>query len=365
MIGLCGRFVVARRRTEEGFMHTRRFRVLVSTLFVSLLLGPAVVAAQEATPASDLTANKALVAQVYESFTAGNLDTLDAIVAPDIVDHFPLAPGQAPGWAGLKTTFAGLRVAFPDINCQAEELIAEGDRVTVLELCTGTQQGAFLGIPPTNRPVTVRSIDIWRVEGGQLVEYWNLVDVLDMLTQLGIVPAFGAAATPAAVATPDSMAVATAPMVATPMTADLEANKEVVRRFFAAFAAPDPTRLEEVLAPDLVHHSAPQGFPPGREGVQQIALAFEAGIPDYQITVEDQIAEGDFVASRATLTGTHTGPFLGIPPTGRPFSVPAIFVNRVVGGQIVDHWEVIDEFGILVQVGLLPAPSAPTGTPPS
>ena len=121
----------------------------------------------------------------------------------------------------------------------------------------------------------------------------------------------------------------------------------------------DLDALDAIVAPDLVNHAAPPGVPPTREGLAQLAQAFEAGIPAYRVAVEDQVAEGDLVATRATVSGTHTGPFLGIPATGRSFVVPAVFFDRVVGGRVVEHWEVIDQFGILVQLGLIPAPGAP------
>ncbi len=159
-------------------------------------------------------------------------------------------------------------------------------------------------------------------------------------------------------------ATTTATQVGTPAAStDFLANKEVVRQFIAAFAAPDPAILDQVLAPDLVNHAAPAGLPPTREGLVQLASAFEAGIPDYQGTIEEQVAEGDLVVTRATASGTLTGEFLGLPPTGRSFAVPAIFIDRVVDGRIVEHWEAFDLLALLTQVGLFPAPGATPGTP--
>ena len=345
-------------------MGLRRFaNPILSMLFVLTLLGPAGALAQGASPTADLEDNKAIVAQVYEAFTAGDLDALDAVVAPDVVDHFPLDPGQAPGWTGLKATFAGLRTAFPDVVCRAEEIAAEGDRVAVLELCSGTQQGDFLGIPPTNRAGTVRSIDVWRVEGGQLTEFWGFIDVLGLLTQLGVVPGAEAAATPPA-ATP--RAIATPDVPATPAdAADVEANKAVARRYLEAFDTGDPAILDEVLAPDFVYRSAGPGEPTDREGQKQVVAAFGTAFPDGQSTVEDLIAEGNTVVLRWTFTGTHQGDFFGIPPTGRSVTVRGIDWYHLEGGQITEIWDVIDEVGLLTQLGVLPGPAAtpPSGTP--
>jgi len=73
-------------------------------------------------------------------------------------------------------------------------------------------------------------------------------------------------------------------------------------------------------------------------------------------TIEDVIAEGDRVAVRWTNAGTNVGDFLGIPATGRSFSVPGIDIYRLEDGKLAEHWHVVDMYGQLIQLGLLPAP---------
>jgi len=72
--------------------------------------------------------------------------------------------------------------------------------------------------------------------------------------------------------------------------------------------------------------------------------------------IEDQIAEGDIVVSRLASTATHTGEFNGIPPTGKRITVSGIFVDRVVGGKIVERWGIFDQLGLMQQLGVIPAP---------
>lgn len=82
--------------------------------------------------------------------------------------------------------------------------------------------------------------------------------------------------------------------------------------------------------------------------------AFTTGFPDSRITIESCVAEGDTVASRWTLTGTHGGTFQGIPPTGRPILFKGIEFNRVVDGRFVEHWSMFDNVALLRQIGAIP-----------
>ncbi len=79
------------------------------------------------------------------------------------------------------------------------------------------------------------------------------------------------------------------------------------------------------------------------------------------MTIEDITAEGDKVWARLTARGTHRGPFMGLPPTGRPIEIDVIDICRFEGGQLVEHWGVPDRFGMLEQLGLLPGPRPTTG----
>jgi steroid delta-isomerase-like uncharacterized protein len=78
--------------------------------------------------------------------------------------------------------------------------------------------------------------------------------------------------------------------------------------------------------------------------------------PDLQITVEDQIAEGDKVATRWRGRGTHQGDFLGIPSTGRPMEIAGITIFRLADGKIVESWGNPDNLGMLVQLGVISLP---------
>ncbi|MER6260752.1 MULTISPECIES: ester cyclase [Streptomyces] len=121
-----------------------------------------------------------------EAVVAGDLDALDAIVAPDAVDHDP-APGQGPGPDGYKAMFGELRSAFPDLHVQVEHLMATDDELAFAYVITGTHLGPLMGRPPTGRKVSYRGMQISRFDGdGKLVERWGSSDELGMLRQLGL-----------------------------------------------------------------------------------------------------------------------------------------------------------------------------------
>jgi predicted ester cyclase len=100
--------------------------------------------------------------------------------------------------------------------------------------------------------------------------------------------------------------------------------------------------LDDYLAADYVNHQPVAGVPPGLPGLKQAMRGLRAAFADLQYTVEDLITEADRVAVRATMSGTHTGPFRGQPPTGRKFTVLALAVLRFEDGKVVERWGLHD-----------------------
>ena len=143
-----------------------------------------------------------------------------------------------------------------------------------------------------------------------------------------------------------------------------QSNKALVRRLVDEVQnRGNIAAVDEIAAPTFVNHSAPPGVPSDREGAKQVTLLFRQAFPDGSMTVEDMIAEGDAVATRKTFRGTHEGEFMGIPPTGRHVAIGLIDIVRVVDGRVVEHWNVVDNLGLLQQLGVLPPPGQTTGNP--
>ncbi len=131
-------------------------------------------------------------------------------------------------------------------------------------------------------------------------------------------------------------------------------NKALARTSFEAFNQRDLSAADEIFAPSYVLHNplAPLDLPRGPDGVRQQHAGYLAAFPDAQIAVEDLIAEGNRVAVRATVRGTHQGTFLGVAPTGRQVTLEAITIYRVEAGKIVEDWTLADIPGLLQQLGV-------------
>jgi steroid delta-isomerase-like uncharacterized protein len=114
--------------------------------------------------------------------------------------------------------------------------------------------------------------------------------------------------------------------------------------------------LDELVRPDYLEHDPLPGQSEGLQGIRDRFSMLIAAL-DPKFTVEDVIAEGDRVVVRWTNSGTHVGEFLGAPATGRSFSVPGIDIYRLEDGMLAEHWHVVDVYGHLIQLGLLPAPA--------
>jgi steroid delta-isomerase-like uncharacterized protein len=114
--------------------------------------------------------------------------------------------------------------------------------------------------------------------------------------------------------------------------------------------------LDEIMTPDYTNHVAPPELPRGPQGEKLFTQGFLAAFPDTRLMIEDAVAAGNRVAARVTFAGTHTGPFMGMPATGRSFAVPMIIYFGLRDGQISDNWTQVDMLGLLTQLGALPAP---------
>lgn len=137
-----------------------------------------------------------------------------------------------------------------------------------------------------------------------------------------------------------------------------EDNKTIFRRIPEEIInTGNLARADELIAADYTEHlPLPPGTPSGLAGFKAWWTMFRAAFPDLHYTVEDLIAEGDKVAGRVTVRGTHQGEFLGIPPTGKQATWTEIHIGRFAGGRLVEHWANIDQLGMLQQLGAIPAP---------
>ncbi len=129
---------------------------------------------------------------------------------------------------------------------------------------------------------------------------------------------------------------------------DLAANKAVVAAYMEQILNNGNFAVVDELFP-------PEGFVLNgrtfsREAISAVRLGIVAAFPDFRVTIEEQVAEGDLVVTRVTFTGTHEGEYRGIAPTGTRVRYTGIAMDRVVNGKVVEGWHEADDFGLLDQL---------------
>jgi steroid delta-isomerase-like uncharacterized protein len=140
----------------------------------------------------------------------------------------------------------------------------------------------------------------------------------------------------------------------------VEQSKAVVRRCFEELDRQSLDFLDELCTPGYRVHFPGTPEPMGSEASKPVWSQYFVAFPDLRHTVEDLFAEDDRVVLRMRIRGTHTGEFMGLPPTGRTIALSSINVLRCAGGKVAEQWIEYDALGMLQQLGAIPSPEQPT-----
>jgi predicted ester cyclase len=136
-----------------------------------------------------------------------------------------------------------------------------------------------------------------------------------------------------------------------------EQNKAIAQRIYDEVINQEKRAvIDEVFAPGVVIHDPFMGAITGIEAFRQLLGMFDAAFPGHRVQVEAVIAEGEYVTVLHTHTATHSGPFMGMPPTGKQIVVNGVELYRMANGQIVEFWRKDDDVSLLMQLGALPPP---------
>jgi steroid delta-isomerase-like uncharacterized protein len=292
------------------------------------------------TAAANTEANKAIVVRLGEVWNHGNLAVADEIFASDFVNHDPSRP-DVTDLESYKGWVIENRTAFPDFHVEINYMVAGGDKVAARWTVTGIHQGEIMGIPPTGKQMTQTGITIHRFAGGKFVESWWNSDMLAAMEQLGVMPP-----------TREDYTWGV-PSEVTGDPGDPETNKAIVQRMIdEVMNQQNLGVVDELFAADyLMHDPAWLMEVKGPEGFKQWAgTMLEPFFSDSHIAADDIIAEGDKVSVRWTWSGTHTGEFMGIPPTGRQIVVTGISIHRFADGEFVESWASYDMMGFMQQL---------------
>ena len=134
---------------------------------------------------------------INEVFSEGRLEVADELIADDMIEHQNYGPDHAPGAEGVKAVSVSLRRAFSDFRLTIEDLVVSGDIVWTRNVGAGTNDGPYMGNPPTHRPMRVDVFDVLRVVDGKVVEHWGVPDRLAVLQQIGLLDSARSSATAA------------------------------------------------------------------------------------------------------------------------------------------------------------------------
>lgn len=136
-------------------------------------------------------------------------------------------------------------------------------------------------------------------------------------------------------------------------------NKATLTRFQAALSSGDweliSKTIDEVVEPDVLIRTPLPVEATGAQALKEVFARLHRVFPDLHITVEDLIAEGDKVVGRNSVTGTHQGDYMGVPPTGKSVAYDEIFIFRFRNGRIAETWGVVDVLSQMKQLGAIPA----------
>jgi len=288
--------------------------------------------------------NKAVVQRVAdEIWNQGNLDRTDELFVPGFVSHDP-NPGAAADLNGYKTWVATWRAAFPDFHVEVRDLIAEGEKVAARLTATGTHQGDFLGVPATGIRVTMKIINLYRLEGGKIAEVYRSYDLLGLGQQLGYFEPLPEEVFPFSFARrteSGEFAWGEASEV-TGDPGDPESNKALcVREVEEGWNRGDAAAALAIVSPTFVFHSIYPDVTDFESYRQWIEGHIDPENPT-QIAIHDLIAEGDRVVD------------LSVADLGRGLAEEAIRISRFADGKMVEMWRSLNVLPVFIGLGLLP-----------
>jgi len=284
--------------------------------------------------------NKAIALRYYnEIMNQQKLSTIDELMSPDFLFTIPTHPEPFHGPDGFKNLVTMLSGAFPDVHLSLEHLLAEGDTVVGHWTGTGTHTGGALhtvmgDIPATGKSFKIDGMSWLRFKNGKIIESLANEDTLGLLMQIGVIPR------------PPSPPPATTP----------EQNKMITRRYFNEVMNQGKLDvIPQIMTPDFAFRIQTLPEPiHGHEGMRQFVTGLRTAFPDLKFTIDRECADGDKVATRWYIAGTHLGSFLGAPPSNNKIKDQGIDIFRIRDGKIAEVWVNENDLGLMQQMGVIP-----------
>jgi steroid delta-isomerase-like uncharacterized protein len=304
--------------------------------------------------------NKDLVGSFFdEVWNNGNFGYMDEVYTEDfqlnaLWQNTSLGGSGTAAKEEARATIRRWLTGFPDMAVTVEEQIGDGDFVAARHIAAGTHTADFMGLPITGKFGAVSGITINRLRAGRIAEVWTCWDAVGMMQQLGILPS-------PVVDGPEEDATAVFSALADSLPEDgttSEESKAIVQRFYTEVWNDGRFDVVDELFHDgFVGHAPGGNLSRGPAAVKEFVSDWRSVVPDVEIEIHAQHAEGSRCATRFTGRGTHLGTWIGIPPTGKEITLSGITITRVVDGKFVLEWGEFDMMGLLQQLGVIEKPA--------
>jgi steroid delta-isomerase-like uncharacterized protein len=286
-----------------------------------------------------------LIQRMYEALNAQDLEAHHKYWAEDMIWHGPPGFGDIHGVEGFKNeVMKPFYATFPDYYVVNEIEVANGNWVAATGILTGTPQDEWLGVPATGKPIVMRFSDFWRVENGKLAENWVMVDNLGVMQQL--------ADNKATRWSPERKHIHSTQDEPT----SAQQNIDLVHLMIERLNTYDVEGHDTYWTTDMIWRG-----PPGFGDVhgidafkKEVMKTFYTAFPDFQGTIDIELADDNWVAATGIVTGTHQGKWFNIPPTGKRVEMRYSDFWRIKNGRLEENWVMIDHVGVFRQLGVDP-----------
>jgi steroid delta-isomerase-like uncharacterized protein len=300
----------------------------------------------------------ALIARRLDAINRHDLAALASLYADDCLLDSPSAGGVVQGRAAIDDVFSAWMSGFPDLAISTDDLLIDGDRVAWIVTAEGTDSGGFMGLPPTGRPFNLPMVLLSTVAGGRVVRERRIYDFTGMLMQIGILKARSTGAAPPDVRPLPPAATRGGSGDRSALSPTREQIAALLSRRRQAWTNRDVEGLVRQHAANCVMDSHLEGRVEGPSAIARLYEKWFTAFPDSKLASEEVIVDGGRIAEIATLSGTDSGGFLGLPATRRPFQLPSVWFYTLTDLQFVYVRPMYDFTGMLVQIGVLKAKPA-------
>jgi steroid delta-isomerase-like uncharacterized protein len=300
----------------------------------------------------------ALFARRQDALNRHDVAGLATLFAENCVVESPTAGGVVQGLPTVEAIDRAWVTGFPDVVLATEGLLIEGDQVAWIVRAAGTDTGGFMGLPPTGRAFALPIVMLSTLHDRRILRERRIYDFTGMLVQIGILKAraTGSLTAPLARSAAPASESARRPSDTSHMTR--EDIVHLLTRWHEAWARHDVALIAEQHAGTCLMDSHLEGPVTGRAAIRRVYEAWFAAFPDGSQVSEAVLIDDERVAEMAMVSGTDTGGFLGLPPTGKPFRLPVVWLFTVGAGHFEYVRPIYDFTGMLVQIGVLKAKPA-------